>query len=179
LASDEGRHALAAAELTPATRQAVDVAVDQIDAVNAVLAPIKLQLARLSRCQPGCRGLQVHYGIGPLTSVAIWAEMGDTRRFSSSSDAVRHAGLDITVSASDVHRAKGRLARQGPSVLRWALYEAAMAAAKPASPDHDYWVTLRARLGTQRAALTIARKLARRCHHTLRALGDDAWVNAA
>lgn len=62
-------------------------------------------------------------------------------------------------------------------MLRWALYEAAMAAAKQASPDHDYWVALRDRLGAQRAALTIARKLARRCHHTLRALGDDAWVD--
>jgi hypothetical protein len=26
--------------------------------------------------------------------------------------------------------------------------------------------------------LTIARKLARRCHHTLRAVGDDSWVEA-
>lgn len=179
LASDEGRSALAAAELTPATRQAVDVALDQIDAANTTLAPIKLQIARLSRRQPGCRALQVHYGIGPLTSVAIWSEMGDTRRFSSSADAVRHAGLDITVSASDTHRAKGHLSRQGPSVLRWALYEAAMAAAKQASPDHDYWNALRDRLGAQRAALTIARKLGRRCHHTLRALGDDAWIDAA
>ncbi len=152
------------------------MALDQIDAANAAIAPLKLQIARLSRRQPGCRALQVHYGVGALTSVAIWAEMGDTRRFASSSDAVRHAGLDITVWASDTQRAKGHLARQGPSVLRWALYEAAMAAAKQASPDHDYWTTLRARLGAQRAALTIVRKLARRCHHTLRALGDDAWT---
>ena len=180
LASDAGRAALAVAELTPATRQAVDVALAQIDVTNAVLAPIKLQLARLSRHQPGCRGLQAaHYGVGPLTSVAIWSEMGDPRRFSSSSDAVRHAGLDITVWASDTKRAKGHLARQGSSVLRWALYEAAMAAAKPASPDHAYFQSLRAQLGAQRAALTIARKLARRCHHTLRALGDDAWTDVA
>lgn len=180
LASDAGRVALAAAELTPATRQAVEVAVDQIEVANTVLAPLKLQLARLSRRQMGCRALQArHYGIGPLTSVAIWSEMGDTRRFSSSADAVRHAGLDITVWASDTHRAKGHLSRQGASVLRWALYEAAMAAAKTASPDHDDWCALRDRLGAQRAALTIARKLARRCHHTLRAVGDDAWTEAA
>lgn len=180
LASDEGRAALATADLTPATRQTVEVALAQIDGANAELAPLKAQLAGFSRRQPGCRALQVaHYGVGPLTSVAIWAEMGDPRRFSSSSDAVRHAGLDVTVSASDTHRAKGRLARQGPSVLRWALYEAAMGAAKPASPDHDYFQSVRARLGAQRAALSVARKLARRCHHTLRGLGDDAWSNVA
>jgi transposase len=47
--------------------------------------------------------------------------MGDSRRFSSSADAVRHSGLDITVHSSDSKRAKGRLSRQGPGVLRWAL----------------------------------------------------------
>jgi hypothetical protein len=30
-----------------------------------------------------------HYGIGALTSVVILAELGDTRRFSSSREAVR------------------------------------------------------------------------------------------
>ena len=38
-----------------------------------------------------------HYGIGELTSVAILAELGDCRRFSSSRHAVRYVGLDITV----------------------------------------------------------------------------------
>jgi len=35
-------------------------------------------------------------------------------------------------------------------------------------------VALTERLGATRAALTIARKLLRRAHHTLRELGDDA-----
>ena len=91
----------------------------------------------------GCRALQGHYGIGALLSVAIWEEMGDCRRFGSSSDAVRHAGLDVTVWASDSKRAQGHLARQGPAILRWALYEAAMSAAKRTSPDHDYYLRVR------------------------------------
>ena len=55
-----------------------------------------------------------HYGIGPLTAVTILAELGDARRFSSSRDAVRYAGLDITVNQSDQRRAPGHLSRQGP-----------------------------------------------------------------
>jgi hypothetical protein len=62
--------------------------------------------------------------------------------------------------------------------LRWALFEAAVCAARPASPDHAYYLTVRARLGHQRAVLSVARKLARWCHHTLRALGDDALAPA-
>ena len=67
-----------------------------------------------SRRQPGCRALRTtHFGIGPITSVAIWAEMGDTRRFSSSDAAVRHSGLDITVYASDSKRARATWPAKG------------------------------------------------------------------
>ena len=105
----------------------------------------------------------------------IWAELGDTRRFTSSKQAVRFAGLDITVHDSDSHRRPGVLARQGSPGLRWALVEAAHHASKPASPDHDYYQTVRARQGASRAALSVARKIVRRCFHILNDLGDDAW----
>ena len=47
-------------------------------------------------------------------------------------------------------------------------------AARPTSPDHDYYTRVAARLGKKRAAVSVARKITRRCHHRLRALGDDA-----
>jgi transposase len=80
------------------------------------------------------------YGIGWLTAVSIWAEFGDMRRFANSCQAVRVTGLDITVAASDTQRARSHLARQGPPVLRWALFEAAMCAARPSSPGHAYYL---------------------------------------
>jgi acetoacetyl-CoA synthetase len=61
------------------------------------------------------------------------------RRFSSSREAVRYAGMDITVHASDKRRAPGHLSRQGPPVLRWALYEDAQAATRASSPDRAYY----------------------------------------
>jgi transposase len=171
-AAARGRLDLTALPL--AARSAVEVALRSVDRVNDELDILRPDLARLSRAQGGCRALQVHYGIGPLTSVAIWAELGDCRRFSSSTDAVRHTGLDVTVHSSDSRRARGHLARQGPGVLRWALFEAAVCAARPASPDHTYYLQVKARLGHQRAVLSVARKLTRWCHHTLRSLGDQA-----
>ena len=106
--------------------------------------------------------------------MSIWAEFGDVRRFANSRQAVRFTGLDITVAASDDKRARGHLARQGPPVLRWALHEAAMCAARPTSPDHAYYLQVRTRLGGKRAALSVARKLAREAYHILRTLGDQA-----
>src|SRR4051812_34290633 len=175
-----GRARMAEAELSPATRTAVDVAMAQVDRLSEDLTRIRDQIAVISRRQPACRALQAaHYGIGPLTSVAIWSEMGDCRRFHSSDDAVRHAGLDVTVHSSDGRRTAGHLARQGRVVLRWALYEAAVYAGRPSSPDHAYFRQVKARLDGQLALLSMARKLARRCHHTLRNLGDDVLAPAA
>ena len=85
----------------------------------------------------------------------------------------------MTVYASDDKRAPGHLARQGPAVLRWALFEAAQCAARAGSPDHAYYLQVKARLGGNRAALSVARKLARRCYHVLRTLGDDALTPVA
>jgi transposase len=98
------------------------------------------------------------FGVGPLTSAAILAELDDARRFSSSRHAVRFAGLDITVYSSDQRRSPGRLSRQGSSVLRWALYEAAQTAARSGSPDHGYYLSLASRLGKSRAKVALARK---------------------
>jgi hypothetical protein len=61
-------------------------------------------------------------------------------------------------------------------VLRWALFEAAKCAARASSPDHAYYLQVKGRLGGNRAALSVARKLVRRCYHTLGALGDHAYA---
>jgi transposase len=113
-----------------------------------------------------------HYGIGPLTATSIVAELGDVSRPSASRKAVRCAGLDVGVHRSDRHSRLGKLTRQGSPQPRRAHYEAAQSACKPQSPDHgDY---LARGLSHTRATLTIARKLARRCYHSLRELGPAA-----
>jgi len=180
LGTADGQQRLDAAELSAAGRRAVQAGLRQIERLTQEMASLRRELARLSSRQPGCRALRrAHYGIGGLLSVAVWAELGDCRRFSSSDDAVRHTGLDITVYDSDGRRARGHIARQGPPVLRWALYEAALYASRPASPDYAYYCGVRDRIDGQRALLSVARKLARRCYHTLRDLGEDALAPAA
>lgn len=116
-----------------------------------------------------------HYGIGELTAVTILAELGDCTRFSSSRQAVRYAGMDITVHQSDQRRAPGHISRQGPPVLRWALYEAAQVARRgERSPDRHYYLETKERIGGGRACIAVARKLLKRSYHTLRELGEEA-----
>ena len=165
----------ALAGLPEAAQHVVRAALDQIDATDAQLAPLDRWLRAYARRQAGCRALVAHhYGVGELLAPALLAELGDVRRFPNADALVRHTGLDVTVYASDTKRSPGHLARQGPDVLRWALYEAATCASRPASPDHAYYQAVKARRDHKRATLAVARKLARRTRHTLAALGDQA-----
>ncbi len=171
----DGREWLAAQPLRSAAREQVTVAIAMVDALEAQIAPLDRELRAYARRQVGCKALMAHYGIGELTAVTILAELGDCTRFSSSRQAVRYAGLDITVYQSDRHRAPGHISRQGPPALRWALYEAAQVARRgERSPDRAYYLEAKERIGGNRACLSVARKLLKRSYHTLRELGEEA-----
>ena len=178
LMTGDGREWLAVQPLPAAAREQVTVALAMIDGIEAQIAPIDKELRGYARRQAGCQALMAHYGIGPLVAVTILAELGDCTRFSSSRLAVRYAGMDITVKQSDQHRAPGHLSRQGPPALRWALFEAAQSACRQGSPDLDYYRETAARLGHNRACLSVARKLLKRSYHTLRELGEEALAAA-
>ena len=177
LLTQAGREALAQAELSPAGRQYVDTALRRIDELSAEIGPLRTQLVNFARRQAGCRALQAHYGIGWLCAAVIWAEIGDARRFASSDQLVRFAGLDVTVYSSDAKRSPGHLSRQGSPELRWAAFEAAKSAARHSSPDYAYYHKLAAKHdghNGKNPTLAVERKIVRRCYHTLRALGDAA-----
>ncbi|MGH9225315.1 MAG: IS110 family transposase [Acidimicrobiales bacterium] len=161
--------------LSAAATQRVAVGYHMIAATQAALVALRADIERFGRRQPACKALvAAHYGIGPLTAVVVWAELGDCRRFSRSDQVVRHTGLDVTVDSSDRHRAGGHLSRQGPATLRWALFEAGMAASRATSPDRSYYQAVKHAHDGKLAAISMARKLARRCYHTLRAIDPEA-----
>jgi transposase len=108
----ESRAWLAALQLPPAAREQITTARALIDAHDAQLESLDTELRDYAKRQPGCRALMRHYGIGPLTSITTLAELGDARRFNSSREAVRYAGLHITVHQSEARHAPGRFSRR-------------------------------------------------------------------
>ncbi|MBV8087975.1 MAG: IS110 family transposase [Alphaproteobacteria bacterium] len=180
LLSEAGRDGLASAELSGAGRQYVDTALRRIDALTTEIDPLRTQLVSFAKRQPGCRALQGrHYGVGWLCAAIMWAEIGDARRFHSSDQLVRFAGLDVTVYSSDGKRSRGHLSQQGSPPLRWVAFEAAKCAARPGSPDYAYYHQVADRTGGKNPALAVERKLLRRCYYTLRELGEAALAMPA
>src|SRR5216683_1396052 len=63
-----GREALARAELSPAGRELVSLALRMIEAIDRELAPLDRDLHAFARRQPGCRALIARlYGVGPVS----------------------------------------------------------------------------------------------------------------
>jgi len=171
--------AAAAAHLSPAGQRQVAVALAMMTCLEEQLEALRHQLLDMARHMKGARLLagQV-YGVGPLTALTLTCWLGGAGRFSSARKAVRFAGLDITVYSSDGKRAPGRLSRQGPPVLRWAVYEAGKAHARSSAPDHAYYAQVKDRKNSKRAALSEARKIIRQACHILAELGDGAFAAA-
>ena len=178
LRSEQGLAALraaAAAHLSPAGQLQITTALDMTDALDARLHELRHQLLDAARHLTGAKVLAARlYGVGPVTALALTCWLGGAGRFSSSRKAVRFAGLDVTVRSSDRKGPPGRLSRQGPPVLRWAVYEAGKTHARSSAPDHGYYAQVKERQNGKRAALSEARKILRQACHILAELGDDA-----
>jgi transposase len=174
LINEAGLGWLAAQPLPVCAREQVTVALAMIEALDVQLVPLDNELRGYARRQPDCRALMAHYGIGPLTSVTILAELGDPGRFSSAREAVRYAGIDITVHKSDQRRAPAAY----PDRDRRRC--AGRCSRPPNAPDvaahrtTPYYLEAAKRLGRNRACLSVARKLLKRSYHTLRELGEEA-----
>ena len=136
--------AAAAAHLSPAGQLQVATALGMLAALEGRLDVVRHRLLAAARSLTGAKVLAARlYGVGPVTALAMTCWLAGEGRFSSSRKAVRFAGLDITVYSSDSRRSPGRLSRQGPAVLRWAVYEAGKTHARSSAPDHDYYARSR------------------------------------
>ena len=172
--------AVSAAHLSRAGQLQVATALEVTEALETRLHAVRHQLLSAARHLAGAKVLAARlYGVGPVTALAMTCWLAGEGRFSSSRKAVRFAGLDVTVWSSDRKGPPGRLSRQGPPVLRWAVYEAGKTHARSSAPDHSYYAQVKDRCNGKRAALSEARKILRQACHILAELGDDALAPAA
>jgi transposase len=164
---------------SPAGQLQVATALAVTEALEARMHVVRHQLTDAARHLAGAKVLAARlYGVGPFAALAMTCWLAGAGRFSSSRKAVRFAGLDVTVWSSDRKGPPGRLSRQDPPVLRWAVYEAGKTHARTSAPDHAYYAAVKDRKNGKRAALSEARKILRQAHHILAELGDDALAAA-
>jgi transposase len=156
-----GRRWLAGIELPEEERVSVDGCLRQIDFLARELEEIDRVLARRALASPEVRRLMTVPGVNMQTAVGFMASVGDIRRFPSPRKLVGYLGLDPRVRQSGESAARhGRISKAGSASARHVLSESAWSVAMTPGPLRAFFERLRARRGSQVAAVATARKLA-------------------
>jgi transposase len=95
----------------------IDAYTFEIDTVT------KRVTGELSR-HPGYRAIQAIPGVGPILGAIFVAEIGDVTRFPNAAKLCSWAGMTPLHRESDTKVHRGRITKQGNSLVRWAAVEA-------------------------------------------------------
>ena len=125
----------------------------------------KMTSARLST-HPGYVAVQAIDGVGPILAALFVAEIGDVHRFTRPEQLCSWAGLTPRHRESDTKIRRGRITKQGSTLVRWAAVEAVQRVRR--GPI----AATRARIGEHRGAnigkVAAARKLLTLVYYGLR-----------
>jgi transposase len=167
LLTASGRRWVQGLALPAASRAHAQLLLRLIEQLEQETETLEGQLRRFAKADPRCQALQRIFGVGPIIACHLLAEIGQASRFRRSRQLVRLSGLDPVVAESAESKRRGKLAKAGPPALRWALVQAAQHAGRERSPDRALYRQAARRCGSQRAKLTVARKIAHRVYHVL------------
>ncbi len=139
---------------------------DQLDPQIEALNEVVIQEAEK---RPAAVRLMTQQGVGPVTALAFVLTIGPVERFPSSKKVVSYLGLNPREDSSGGRQRLGSISKQGNSMMRHLLSEAAQTAVKFDPELRRDYMRLKFRRGISGVAkVAIARKLAVRLYWKLR-----------
>jgi transposase len=120
--------------------------------------------------------LMTHPGVGPVVGLAFTLTVGPVERFPNSRRLVSYLGLNLREHSSGGRQRRGAISKQGNSMLRWLLVEAAQTAARFDPELRRVYHRLKFRRVSGVAKVAIARRLAVRLYWMLRARRNYAQL---
>ena len=171
--SENGRRWLGSLALPDDEVETMSAALRQIDFFTGEIAVIERELARFGSGSAEVRRLMTVPGVAMLTAVTFMAQVGEIGRFASARQLVGYFGLDPRVRQSGngpTHA--GRISKEGSTLVRHVMVEAATAAVRTPGPLRAFYQRLRSRRGHQVAVVATARKMVTILWHVLHR-GED------
>ena len=144
-----------------------------LEGLEQRIQPLDRAVEAAARQDAEARLLMTHPGVGPVISLAYVLVIGDWRRFPRGKQVGSYLGL-IPSEASSGRRQQqmGHITKQGNTLLRWLLVEAATTAQRHDAGWHRQYVRLSRTKHHGVAKVAIAHKLAVRLYWMLRS-GQD------
>jgi len=165
---EAGREQLEAIQLAPWASQRRRDLLELLDRLNPTIAQLTQAIDREVEKCPAARRLQTHPGVGPLTALAFVLIIGKADRFQCGKQIAAYLGLVPLEDSSGERRRLGHITKQGNSLLRFLLVEAAQVTARSLPEWRSKYCHLTMRRGRKIAKVAMARKLAVRMYWMLR-----------
>jgi len=165
---EAGREQLEAFRLAPWASQRRHDLLELLDRMNPTIAKLTQAIdLEVENC-PEARRLKTHPGVGPLTALAFVLIIGRADRFQCGKQVACYLGLVPLEDSSGERRRLGHITKQGNSLLRFLLVEAAQVTARSLPEWRSKYCHLTMRRGRKIAKVAMARKLAVRLFWMLR-----------
>ena len=140
-----------------------------LDQLNPQIDELDKVVIQEAEKRPAAVQLMTQPGVGPVTALAFVLTIGPVERFPSSKQLVSYLGLNPSEDSSGGRQRLGAISKQGNSLMRHLLSEAAQTAVKFDPELRRDYLRLKFRRGISGVAkVAIARKLAVRLYWKLR-----------
>jgi len=161
---ERGRQQLESFRLAPwATRRRRDL-LELLDRLTPTIAELSQAIEQEVEKCPAAQRLRTHPGVGSLTALAFVLIIGTPERFKCGKQIGSYVGLIPSEDSSAGHQRLGHITKQGSSLLRFLLGEAAQAAARCDADWRRRYMHLAMRRQRNIAKVAMARRLAVRLY---------------
>jgi len=157
---EQGRQQLELFRLAPwASRRRHDL-LELLDRLNPTIAGLSQAIEQEAEKHPEAQRLMTHPGVGPLTALAFVLIIGKAERFQCGKQIASYLGLVPLEKSSGNRRRLGHITKQGNSMVRFLLVEAAQVTVRSLPEWRSRYVHLMMRRGRKIAKVAMARRLA-------------------
>jgi len=142
-----------------ASRRRQDL-LELLDGLNPTIAELSQAIEQEVEKCPEAQRLRTHPGVGPLTAMAFVLIIGKADRFQCGKQVASYLGLVPLEDSSGNRRRLGHITKQGSSMLRFLLVEAAQSTVRIVPEWRRRYFHLMMRRGRKIAKVAMARRLA-------------------
>jgi transposase len=155
----------------------LQVLVDQIRSLNQSIAKIEKAIAEQGPKLPGYENLKSIKGIGDVGASVLLSVIGDVNDFADEGKLAAYFGIVPRISNSNETQHSGRITKRGSKLGRTILIQCALIAKRYSPYLRRHYERIKARRGTGKAIVALARKFLGIIYRTLK--DDLIWDDFA
>jgi len=157
--SEQGRAELEKLALAPWASRRRRELLELLDRMNPTIEELTAAVEQEARKRPEVLRLMTHPGVGPLTALAFALIIGTPSRFHRGKQIGNYVGMIPSENSSGGKQRLGHISKQGNSLLRFLLVEAAQAAARNDADWRRRYIHLAMRRHKSIAKVAMGRRL--------------------